>query len=78
MIDVVEPKIVPIDKIVKTLMNYYGLDQQGFADKFRVDKSQVTRWLNNNQVPRGELFLRLRMEYDQVKDKVQPLLKELS
>ena len=70
-------QITPISTIVKKLMTYYGLDQQEFADKYRVDKSQVTRWLNNNQVPRGELFLRLRMEYDKIKDEELPLLKNI-
>lgn len=70
-------KITPISTIVKKLMTYYGLDQQEFANKYRVDKSQVTRWLNNNQVPRGELFLRLRMEYDKIKDEEPPLLKNI-
>lgn len=70
-------QITPISTIVKKLMAYYGLDQQEFADKYRVDKSQVTRWLNNNQVPRGELFLRLRMEYDKIKDEEPPLLKNI-
>lgn len=70
-------QITPISTIVKKLMAYYGLDQQEFADKYRVDKSQVTRWLNNNQVPRGELFLRLRMEYDKIKDEELPLLKNI-
>lgn len=70
-------QITPISTIVKKLMTYYGLDQQEFANKYRVDKSQVTRWLNNNQVPRGELFLRLRMEYDKVKDEEPPLLKNI-
>lgn len=70
-------QITPISTIVKKLMTYYGLDQQEFANKYRVDKSQVTRWLNNNQVPRGELFLRLRMEYDKIKDEEPPLLKNI-
>lgn len=70
-------QITPISTIVKKLMTYYGLDQQEFANKYRVDKSQVTRWLNNNQVPRGELFLRLRMEYDKIKDEELPLLKNI-
>ena len=70
-------QITSISTIVKKLMTYYGLDQQEFANKYRVDKSQVTRWLNNNQVPRGELFLRLRMEYDKIKDEEPPLLKNI-
>lgn len=75
---VAEKKATPIKDIVNSLMTYYGLDQQEFALKFKVDKSQVTRWLNNNQVPRGELFMRLQKEYDAIKDEVPPLLKQLS
>lgn len=70
-------KVISIDVIVKKLMAYYGLNQEQFADKFKIDKSQVTRWLNNNQVPRGELYVQLKDEYNKIKDDEPPLLKNI-
>ncbi len=61
-------KVISIDIIVKKLMAYYNLNQEQFAEKFKVDKSQVTRWLNKNQVPRGELYVQLKDEYNKIKD----------
>ena len=70
-------KVISIDIIVKKLMAYYNLNQEQFAEKFKVDKSQVTRWLNKNQVPRGELYVQLKTEYDKIKDDEPPLLKNI-
>ena len=56
-------------------MAYYNLNQEKFAEKFKVDKSQVTRWLNKNQVPRGELYVQLKDEYNKIKDEELPLFK---
>lgn len=70
-------KVTPIDTIVKKLMAYHGLNQEEFADKYKIDKSQVTRWLNKNQVPRGELYVQLKTEYDKIKDDEPPLLKNI-
>lgn len=71
-------ELTPISTIVQKLMAYYQLDRLRFAEKFRVEPSQVTRWLNKGQIPRGEVYLRLRMEYDKIKDKEPPLLQMLS
>lgn len=68
-------KVISIDIIVKKLMAYYNLNQEQFAEKFKVDKSQVTRWLNKNQVPRGELYVQLKDEYNKIKDEELPLFK---
>lgn len=68
-------KVISIDVIVKKLMAYYGLNQEQFADKYKIDKSQVTRWLNKNQVPRGELYVQLKDEYNKIKDEELPLFK---
>lgn len=70
-------KVISIDIIVKKLMAYYNLNQEQFAEKFKVDKSQVTRWLNKNQVPRGELYVQLKDEYNKIKDDEPPLLKNI-
>ena len=70
-------KVISIDIIVKKLMAYYNLNQEQFAEKFKVDKSQVTRWLNKIQVPRGELYVQLKTEYDKIKDDEPPLLKNI-
>ena len=70
-------KVISIDVIVKKLMTYYGLNQEQFADKYKIDKSQVTRWLNKNQVPRGELYVQLKDEYNKIKDDEPPLLKNI-
>lgn len=58
-------------------MAYYNLNQEQFAEKFKVDKSQVTRWLNKNQVPRGELYVQLKDEYNKIKDEELPLFKNI-
>lgn len=68
-------KKTTIEIIVKKLMSFYALNRQEFAEKYRVDPSQVTRWLNDGQVPNGEVYLRLHMEYDKIKDEEPPLLK---
>lgn len=70
-------EMTPISTIVETLMSYYGLDRLRFAQKFRVEPSQVTRWLNHGQQPKIEVYLRLRMEYDKVRNEQPPLLKAL-
>lgn len=70
-------KVISIDIIVKKLMAYYNLNQEKFAEKFKVDKSQVTRWLNKNQVPRGELYVQLKDEYNKIKDEELPLFKNI-
>lgn len=70
-------KVISIDIIVKKLMAYYNLNQEQFAEKFKVDKSQVTRWLNKNQVPRGELYVQLKDEYNKIKDEELPLFKNI-
>ena len=70
-------KVISIDVIVKKLMAYYNLNQEQFAEKFKVDKSQVTRWLNKNQVPRGELYVQLKDEYNKIKDEELPLFKNI-
>lgn len=68
-------EMTPISTIVEKLMAYYQLDRLRFAEKYRVEPSQVTRWLNNGQQPKTEVYLRLRMEYDKIKDKELPLLQ---
>ena len=73
----VSNKVISIDIIVKKLMAYYNLNQEQFAEKFKVDKSQVTRWLNKNQVPRGELYVQLKDEYNKIKDEELPLFKNI-
>ena len=70
-------KVISIDIIVKKLMAYYNLNQEQFAEKFKVDKSQVTSWLNKNQVPRGELYVQLKDEYNKIKDEELPLFKNI-
>lgn len=70
-------EMTSISTIVETLMSYYGLDRLRFAQKFRVEPSQVTRWLNKGQQPKIEVYLRLRMEYDKVRNEQPPLLKAL-
>ena len=70
-------KVISIDIIVKKLMAYYNLNQEQFAEKLKVDKSQVTRWLNKNQVPRGELYVQLKDEYNKIKDEELPLFKNI-
>ena len=71
-------EMTPISTIVEKLMAYYQLDRLRFAEKYRVEPSQVTRWLNNGQQPKTEVYLRLRMEYDKIKDKELPLLQMIS
>lgn len=73
----VSNKVISVDIIVKKLMAYYNLNQEQFAEKFKVDKSQVTRWLNKNQVPRGELYVQLKDEYNKIKDEELPLFKNI-
>ena len=65
-----------ISTMINKIMAYYGLDRLRFAEKYRFDPSQVTRWLNNGQQPRGEVYLRIRMEYDKVKNETMPILKQ--
>lgn len=73
-----EIKPTSIKTIVTKIMTFYGLNQQEFADKYRVNPSQVTRWLNDGQVPNGEVYLRLHMEYDKIKNETPPLLQMMS
>ena len=76
--DTGQVEITPISTIVEKLMAYYQLDRLRFAEKYRVEPSQVTRWLNNGQQPKTEVYLRLRMEYDKIKDKELPLFQMIS
>lgn len=71
-------EMTSISTIVETLMSYYGLDRLRFAQKFRIAPSQVTRWLNHGQQPKIEVYLRLRMEYDKIKNEEPPLFKMIS
>lgn len=59
-------ELTPVAEMINKIMAYYGLDRLRFAEKYRFDPSQVTRWLNKGQQPRGEVYLRIRMEYDKV------------
>lgn len=71
-------ELTPIKTIVNFLMSYHGLNKQEFAEKYRVDASQVTRWCENEQKPRSEMYLRLLMEYQEHKDEELPILKQIS
>lgn len=71
-------ELTPISTIVERLMAYYQLDRLRFAEKYRVEPSQVTRWLNNGQQPKTEVYLRLHMEYDKIKDKKPPLFQMIN
>lgn len=59
-------ELTPISTIIEKIMDIKGFTQQEFADYYRFDKAQVSRWLNKDQQPRGEVYLRLRMEYDKL------------
>lgn len=67
-----------ISTILKKLMDYYGVDQAGLAERLNVNPSQISRWLNGKSVPRGEEWMRLKEKYDEVKDEEPPLLKNLA
>lgn len=69
------PTVATFAEMVNKIMSYYGLNRVEFARKFRVEPSQVTRWLDKGQEPFGETRLRFRMEYNKIKDKEPPILK---
>ncbi len=71
-------EMISIETIVTRLMNYYQLDRLRFAEKYKISPSQVTRWLNNGQKPKTEVYLHLKKEYDEIKDKEPPLLQMIS
>lgn len=63
--------------MIKKLMEYHGLNQAELADKFKWERSQVSRWANDKSTPHGEVLLLLHEEYNKIKDEQPPLLKQL-
>lgn len=72
------PVKVKFSDMINKIMAYYGLNRVDFARKYRIEPSQVTRWLDNGQEPRAEVRLRMRMEYDKIKDKEPPIMQLLA
>ena len=69
------PVKIKFSDMVNRIMAYYGLNRVDFARKYRIEPSQVTRWLDRGQEPRAEVRLRMRMEFDKIKDLEPPILK---
>lgn len=55
--------------IVLSIMDEENLTQSQFATKYRLDSSQVSRWISGKQQPRIEVYLRMRMVRDELLEK---------
>ena len=62
-------------KMIEKIMDYHALDRLRFAQKYGLQASQVTRWLNDEQVPKTETYLLIKEEYDKIKDKDPPQMR---
>ena len=71
-------EMTSIKTIVETIMDRKGLTRLEFANLYRLSPSQVTRWLNSNQQPKTEIYLRLKEVYDEIKDTQMSIFKEIS
>lgn len=67
--------IIDAKKMINAIMDYYALDRLRFAQKYKLQASQVTRWLNGSQVPKTETYLLIKEEYDKIKNKEPPQMK---
>ncbi len=64
-----------IKEMIEEIMTYYSLDRLRFAQKYGLQASQVTRWLNDSQEPKTATYLLIKREYDKIKDKDPPQMK---
>lgn len=63
-------EITPIKTVIETIMEEHDWTQAEFASHFKVDASQVSRWLSGKRKPNGDTRLAIYDEYrDLVKNK---------
>ncbi len=58
--------MVSTQKILFEIMRYYCWTQQDLANYFKLEKSQVSRWLSGKTVPRCETYNKLKEKYDEI------------
>lgn len=55
-----------IREMLVRIMEYYRWTQQDLANYFKLNKSQVTRWMSGNQIPRAETYNAIKEKYDEI------------
>lgn len=56
-----------IRKMLVRIMEHYHWTQQDLAKYFKLNKSQVTRWMSGSQIPRAETYDAIKEKYEEIK-----------
>lgn len=62
-------KLVSISKMIQDIMAYNSWNQQEFAQRFRFEPCQVSRWLQGKAMPRAESYILIKEKYDEIPEK---------
>lgn len=63
MSEVIKLSSIEFNDRILFLMEIHSLTRNMFADRINVSQPTVSRWLNHNVVPRGDLFNRISKEF---------------
>lgn len=58
--------MVSIKKMLEDLMQHYDLTQVELANRYKISKSQVSRWLAGKTAPRAETYDKLKEDYEKI------------
>jgi len=55
-----------IKEMLTAIMDKYHLSQEGLATRYKVDPSQISRWLTGQRSPRGQTMILIYEDFKKI------------